>query len=48
MQTLDGNLALAYARARHTEGSDFDRALRQQQVIMGIRDQILSLISFPL
>jgi hypothetical protein len=35
-------LALAYARARNTVGSDFDRAARQQQVIMGIRDRILS------
>jgi LCP family protein required for cell wall assembly len=41
VQTLDGALALAYARARHTEGGDFDRAQRQQQVILGIRQQIL-------
>ena len=27
-------------RLRKTEGGDFDRAQRQQQVIMGIRDQI--------
>jgi anionic cell wall polymer biosynthesis LytR-Cps2A-Psr (LCP) family protein len=27
---LDGPTALAYARARHTEGGDFDRAQRQQ------------------
>jgi LCP family protein required for cell wall assembly len=32
-QTLPGDLALAYARARKTEGGDFDRAQRQQQVI---------------
>jgi len=39
---LPGNLALAYARARNTEGGDFDRAGRQMQVIMAIRDRILS------
>lgn len=33
IQTLTGDLALAYARARNTIGSDFDRAHRQQQVI---------------
>jgi LCP family protein required for cell wall assembly len=39
---LPGNLALAYARARNTEGGDFDRAQRQMQVVMAIRDRILS------
>jgi LCP family protein required for cell wall assembly len=39
--TLDGDYALAYARARNTDGADFDRAQRQQQVILGIRNQIL-------
>jgi LCP family protein required for cell wall assembly len=38
---LPGNLALAYARARNTEGGDFDRAVRTQQVIMAIRDRVL-------
>ncbi|NSW50957.1 MAG: LCP family protein [Anaerolineae bacterium] len=38
---LPGNYALAYARARKTEGGDFDRAQRQQDVIMGIRRQVL-------
>ena len=38
VQTLSGELALAYARARKTEGGDFDRAVRQQQIIMGIRN----------
>jgi LCP family protein required for cell wall assembly len=37
---LDGPTALAYARARHTDGGDFDRAQRQQQVILAIRDRI--------
>lgn len=40
---LDGPTALAYARARHTEGGDFDRAQRQQQVILAIRDRIIDL-----
>jgi LCP family protein required for cell wall assembly len=42
VQVLPGEWALAYARARHTEGGDFDRAQRQQQVIMAIRDRIIS------
>ena len=41
VQVLPGEYALAYARARNTEGADFDRAMRQQQVIMGIRDRLL-------
>ena len=40
-QVLNGELALAYARARYTSGGDFDRALRQQQVILGIRERLL-------
>ncbi len=40
---LDGPTALAYARARHTDGGDFDRAVRQQQVILAIRDRIVEL-----
>jgi polyisoprenyl-teichoic acid--peptidoglycan teichoic acid transferase len=43
LHTLDGPVALAYARSRNSFGSDFDRAHRQQQVIMAVRDQILSL-----
>jgi LCP family protein required for cell wall assembly len=38
-----GSTALAYARARHTDGGDFDRANRQQQVILAIEDRILEL-----
>jgi LCP family protein required for cell wall assembly len=41
VQVLPGAHALAYARARNTEGADFDRAQRQQQVIMAIRDRVL-------
>ena len=39
--TLPGDLALAYARARYTEGGDFDRARRQQEVLLSIRERIL-------
>jgi LCP family protein required for cell wall assembly len=39
--TLNGELALAYARNRYNEGGDFGRARRQQQIIMGIRDRLL-------
>jgi LCP family protein required for cell wall assembly len=44
---LPGNLALAYARARYTEGGDFDRAERTMQVIMAIRKRILSADMLP-
>jgi LCP family protein required for cell wall assembly len=44
---LNGSDALAYARARKTEGGDFDRAQRQQQVAMAIRDKILNLNMLP-
>jgi LCP family protein required for cell wall assembly len=47
IQVLPGEWALAYARARYTEGGDFDRAQRQQQVIMAIRNQILSFDLLP-
>jgi LCP family protein required for cell wall assembly len=47
VQHLDGPTALAYARNRDTIGSDFDRADRQQQVIMAIFDQITRLGSLP-
>jgi hypothetical protein len=41
-QVLTGEIALAYARARKTEGGDFDRAERQQQVIMAMRDRFMN------
>jgi LCP family protein required for cell wall assembly len=44
---LTGSEALAYARARSTEGGDFDRAARTQQVILAIRDKILNLNMIP-
>jgi len=47
VQILPGEWALAYARNRYTENGDFDRARRQQQVILGIRNQILRLNMLP-
>jgi len=47
IQNLPGEWALAYARNRYTENGDFDRARRQQQVIMAIRDQVLSFNMLP-
>lgn len=47
VQVLPGDMTLAYARARHTNGGDFDRAQRQQQVVLGIRDRILDLEMLP-
>ena len=45
-QEMDGQLALKYARSRHaagSEGSDFARARRQQQILAAIKDKVLSL-----
>jgi LCP family protein required for cell wall assembly len=44
---LPGELALAYARTRAGEGGDFDRASRQQILIMAIRDRILDFNMMP-
>jgi polyisoprenyl-teichoic acid--peptidoglycan teichoic acid transferase len=46
-QPLCGADALAYARQRHTDGGDFDRALRQQEVILAVRNQIFNLGKLP-
>ncbi len=43
---MDGKLALKYARTRH-QTNDFDRAKRQQQVILAVRDKILNLNMAP-
>jgi LCP family protein required for cell wall assembly len=41
VQHMDGAQALTYARSRHGLGSsDFDRAQRQQRVIVSIREQV--------
>jgi len=45
--TLDGALLLSYARNRHTDGGDFDRSQRQQEVILAIRDRILKFDMLP-
>ncbi len=44
---LPGDIALAYARARYTEGGDFDRAQRQQQIIMGVINRITEFKMVP-
>lgn len=44
---LVGWKALAYARTRHTEGGDVDRAQRQQDVIFAIMDKVFSPDYFP-
>lgn len=44
-QTMDGKLALKYARSRHAagiEGSDFARARRQQIIIEATKNKLLS------
>ena len=46
-QVLSGPVALAYARNRDTIGSDYDRAQRQQQVILAIRQRIMDLDLLP-
>ncbi len=35
-QHFDGKMALKYARTRHSDGGDFDRAARQQKVLMAV------------
>ncbi len=45
-QTMDGELALKFARSRHGingEGSDFARARRQQLIIQAVKDKAFSL-----
>ena len=46
-QTLSGAVALAYARNRYTKFDDFDRAKRQQEVIMAVRNQVVNLNMIP-
>jgi LCP family protein required for cell wall assembly len=43
---LDGKTALKYARTRHGS-NDFERARRQQQVILAARDQVVNLEQLP-
>lgn len=44
LQHMDWNLALKYARSRHAVGhaSDFDRSFRQQLLINGVKNKLLS------
>jgi len=46
-QTLNGHDAMRYARTRATRGADFDRAKRQQQVLLAIRDKALQIGIIP-
>lgn len=46
-QHMDGKTALRYARTRYSAGGDFDRARRQQQVLMAIFDKVTSLRMLP-
>jgi len=41
IQEMDGETALKFVRSRKTT-SDFDRAARQQQVLMAVKDKVLS------
>ena len=51
MRHLNGTTALAFARCRHVEqgckDGDVGRAKRQQKIIFGIRDKVLSPEHFP-
>ena len=42
MQRMDAETLLKYARTRTTQGGDFDRARRQQQVLDAVRAEVLS------
>jgi len=44
---MNGELALKYARTRHTGKGDFDRAARQQQVLLAILDKVTRLNLLP-
>lgn len=44
---LAGEQALKYARTRATFGGDVDRAGRQQEVVMAVRDKVMQVDSVP-
>jgi LCP family protein required for cell wall assembly len=44
---LDGATALKYARTRATAGGDFDRTARQRQVVLAVRDRVLTFDMLP-
>ncbi len=45
-QHMDGEVALQYARSRHSD-SDFGRMKRQQQVLLAVRERLLRLDMLP-
>ncbi|MGH2535770.1 MAG: LCP family protein [Candidatus Promineifilaceae bacterium] len=47
LQHLDGEAALKYARTRASVGGDVDRADRQQQVLLALRDKLTRLDMAP-
>ncbi len=47
LHQLDGETALKYARTRATFGGDVDRAGRQQEVAMAVRNKVLNLNMLP-
>ncbi len=47
MRHLKGDVALAYARYRHSDEGDIGRSKRQQKLILAIRDKVLSPENFP-
>ena len=44
---LDGTTALKYARTRATAGGDFDRTARQRQIVVAVRDRVLTFDMLP-
>ena len=44
---FDGEMALKYARTRHSAGGDFDRAKRQQKVLRAVFDKVTRLDMLP-
>lgn len=47
VQTLPGDIALAYVRARNTPGGDFDRMERQQLLLRGLQQRVTEFQLIP-
>lgn len=47
LRDMNGPIALQYSRTRATAGGDIDRAARQQQVILAIRQKLLDVQEIP-
>lgn len=47
LQSMNGPIALQYARTRATAGGDIDRAARQQQVIFAVRQKLVDVGMIP-